>query len=141
MEELLTLKTLLQQGNIPEALLLVEDLEEISKSDKINKIFNLSVILLIHLIKKQAEQKTTRSWELSIYNSVKQIQRTNKRRKANGNYLTQEELVETLEDAYESALKNAALEAFGGKYLDKELQKMVNQQAIIETAIELIEND
>ena len=52
MEELLTLKGLLYQGKIPEALELVEELEEMSKSDKINKIFSYGVILLLHLIKK-----------------------------------------------------------------------------------------
>ena len=43
--------------------------------------------------------------------AVQQIQRTNKRRKAGGQYLIDSELRETLEDAYPSALKGAALEA------------------------------
>lgn len=38
MEELLELRQLLEQGKIPEALLLVDELEEMSLSDKINKI-------------------------------------------------------------------------------------------------------
>jgi Domain of unknown function DUF29 len=84
MEELLELKTLLHQGNISGALLLIEDLEEMSKSDKLNKIFSYGIILLVHLIKKVAEQRTTRSWETSILNSAKQIQRINQRHKANG---------------------------------------------------------
>ena len=90
MEELLELKTLLIGGNISEALILVEEMTEMSKDDKLNKIFSFGIILLLHLIKQQAEKRTTRSWDVSIRNSVRQIQRSNKRRKANGNYLTPE---------------------------------------------------
>jgi uncharacterized protein YnzC (UPF0291/DUF896 family) len=138
MEELLTLKELLHQGKIPEALDLVEELEEMSKSDKLNKIFSYGIILLVHLIKKSAENRTTKSWETSIFNSVKQIQRINKRHKAKGNYLTDEELQETLEDAYESALRNAALEAFEGIYETQQLGSMVARQKIVFTAMDLI---
>ncbi|MGB2924870.1 MAG: DUF29 family protein [Limnothrix sp.] len=141
MEELLELRTLLLDGNISDALVLVEDMTEMSKDDKINKIFSFSIILLMHLIKQQAEQRSTRSWETSIFNSVKQIQRSNKRRKANGYYLTPTELLETLEDAYESALKQSALEAFEGRYESVELGEMVDRDQIIQLAIALISDD
>jgi len=52
MEELLELKTLLLGGNISEALLLVEEMTEMSKDDKLNKIFSFGIILLLHLIKQ-----------------------------------------------------------------------------------------
>lgn len=132
------LKELLQRGKVAEALVLVAELEEMSKSDKLNKIFSYGIILLLHLIKKVAENRTTKSWETSIFNSVKQIQRTNKRHKAKGTYLTEEELVETLEDAYESGLKSAALEAFEGIYEVEEIAKMVNRDDIMKMAIGLI---
>jgi hypothetical protein len=138
MEELLTLKELLHQGNISEALLIVEELEEMSKSDKLNKIFSFGIILLLHLIKQSAENRTTKSWDTSILNSVKQIQRTNKRHKAKGNYLTEEELLETLEDAYDSALRDAAIEAFEGRYEAEEIGEMVNREEIIKKAMGLI---
>ncbi|MFB2837282.1 DUF29 family protein [Floridanema evergladense] len=138
MEELLTLKQLLHQGKISEALLIVEELEEMSKSDKLNKIFSFGIILLLHLIKQSAEKRTTKSWDTSILNSVKQIQRTNKRHKAKGNYLTEEELLETLEDAYDSALRDAAIEAFEGRYEAEEIGEMVNREEIIRKAMDLI---
>ena len=105
MEELWELKEFLLGGNISDALLLVEEMTEMSKDDKLNKIFSFSIVLLRHLIKQQAEKRSTKSWETSIFNTVKQIQRSNKRRKVGGDYLTQAELRETLEDAYESGLK------------------------------------
>ncbi|MDY6805808.1 MAG: DUF29 family protein [Cyanobacteriota bacterium] len=138
MEELLTLKELLHQGKVSQALLIVEELEEMSKSDKLNKIFSYAIILLIHLIKQEAEKRLTRSWQLSIRNSVKQIQRTNKRHKAKGNYLTEEELEETVVDAYELAIEKAALEAFEGRYETEEIAELVDRQQIIAQAMDLI---
>jgi hypothetical protein len=138
MEELLELKSLLMGGNISDALLLVEEMTEMSKDDKLNKIFSFSIILLSHLIKQQAEKRTTRSWEVSIRNSVRQIQRSNKRRKAKGNYLTSEEVQETLIDAYQSALDGAALETFEGRYEAEELDTMVKKNTIIDQAMQLI---
>jgi hypothetical protein len=137
MEELLTLKQLIHEGKLTQALELVEELEEMSKSDKVNKIFSYGIILLLHLIKQAAENRTTKSWETSILNAVKQIQRTNQRYKAKGTYLSEEELAETLQDAYESALRRAALEAFESRYEAEELGEMVEQAQILETAIRL----
>ncbi|HEY9701544.1 MAG TPA: DUF29 family protein [Allocoleopsis sp.] len=140
MEELLTIKQLLYQDNIPDALLLIEELEEMSKSDKINKIFSYSIILLLHLIKQKAENRTTKYWNVSIHNSVKQIQRTNQRHKAKGTYLTEDELKETLEDAFNSSLNQASLEAFGGIYEAEKLAEMVNKNELIQLALNLINN-
>lgn len=81
MEELLELQDLLRANRVTEALLLVEEMAEMGKDDKLNRIFSFGVILLMHLIKQAAEQRSTRSWEVSIFNAVKQIQRTNQRRK------------------------------------------------------------
>ncbi|MGI0481780.1 DUF29 family protein [Geminocystis sp. CENA526] len=138
MEELLELKTLLTQGNISSALVLVEEMTEMSKDDKLNRIYSYGIILLLHLIKQQAEKRTTRSWELSIRNAVRQINRTNKRRKANGYYLTNLELKETLEDAYESALDGASLEAFEGRYSPEELAQMIDFDRLITDALDLV---
>ncbi len=138
MEELLELRTLLMGGNISEALLLVEEMTEMSKEDKLNRIFSFSMILLMHLIKQQAEKRSTRSWDVTIRNAVRQIQRSNKRRKAGGNYLSSEELRETLADAYQSALEAAALEAFEGRYEFSEIATMIDHTAIIEQAVVLI---
>src|ERR687885_86295 len=66
MEELLTLKELLLKGDIPGSLALVEELEEMSKKEIIKTIRSYAVILLLHLIKQQAEQRTTRSWEVLV---------------------------------------------------------------------------
>lgn len=138
MEELCTLKELLLKGDIKGSLALVEELEEMSRDDKINNIRSYAVILLLHLIKQQAEKRTTRSWEVSLRNSVREIQRKNKRRKAGGYYLTTEELVETLEEAYLNALDEASLKVEEGRYEPEELEKLINKEEILNHALALI---
>jgi len=54
MEELLNLKTRLLQGDIPGALSIVEELEEMSCDDKFNNLRGYANILLLYLIKQQA---------------------------------------------------------------------------------------
>jgi Domain of unknown function DUF29 len=139
MEELLTLKELLVCGDIPAAMVLVEEMTEMSKDDKISKIFSYSIILLVHLIKQKAEKRTTRSWDLSIYNSTTQIRRANQRRKAKGTYLSKLELSETLAEAYNIALASAAIEAFEGRYEADELAAMCDRDEILADALKLIE--
>ncbi|MBC5793855.1 DUF29 family protein [Sphaerospermopsis sp. LEGE 00249] len=139
MEELLELRQLLEQGKIPEALILVDELEEMSLSDKINKIDSYGVILLIHLIKQKAEKRSTRSWEISIENAIREINKINKRRKSGSYYLNQTELMEILQQGYQVALKRAALEAFGGCYETEELAAMVQESEILTDALELIQ--
>ena len=138
MEELLELKQLLLKGDIKGSLAVVEELEEMSRDDKINNITSYAIILLMHLIKQQAEGRTTRSWDVSIRNSVRQIKRKNKRRKAGGYYLQPEELAETLASAYPDAIDEASLEVAEGIYEPEELENMVDKQAILDAALSLI---
>ncbi len=138
MEELLDLKDLLLKGDIKGSLAIVEELEEMSKNDLIDNIRSYAVILLLHLIKQQAENRTTRSWEVSIRNSIREIQRKNKRRKAGGYYLTPEELLETLEEAYLNAIDEASLEVEEGLYEPEELEQLINKEEILNGALALI---
>lgn len=139
MEELLELRTCIEQQRYQEALLLIGEMEEMSKEDKINKIHSFMVILLLHLLKQQVEKRSTRSWELSILTAVKNIQRINKRRQAGDHYLTPAELQEVIAEEYSLALKAAALEIFEGQYTDEQLSKQVSQAEIEQQALEMIE--
>lgn len=137
MEELYTLKELLLKGDVQGAIAIVEELEEMSRDDKINAIASFAVILLLHLIKQQTENRTTRSWEVSIRNSVLEIQKKNKRRKAGGVYLQPEELRLALEEAYPVAINKASLEV-EGRYEPDELEQIVNKENILNQAMILI---
>jgi hypothetical protein len=138
MEELLTLRQHLENHDYDAALAIVAELETMSKEDKLNKIYSFAVVLLIHLIKQAAEQRSTRSWEFSIYNATKEIKRINKRRKTGGYYASPEELQEIIEDAFDTALKKAALEAFEGQYTEQELAQKITENEVKSQALQAI---
>ena len=138
MEELLDLRKFVVSGNVEAALSLIDELEEMSKEDKINKIYSYCIVLLVHLIKQQAEKRTTHSWDVSIRNAIAAINRTNKRRKAGGYYFNQSDLEGLLIETYDQALDNATLEAFGGIYQVNVLRTMVDQDSILKQALGLI---
>ncbi|QTA92508.1 DUF29 [Desulfonema magnum] len=138
MEELFELRTCLEQGRYNDAMALIGEMENMSKDDKISKVESFTIVLLVHLIKKEAEKRTTRSRELSIRNALREISRVNKRRKSGGYYLKEEELRETVHEAYEDALDNAALEAFEGRYSESELAEIVDEEKIRKEALQLI---
>ena len=138
MEEIFELRTHIEQGRYGEALTLIGEMEEMSRDDKINKIFSYAEVLLVHLIKKHAEKRTTRSWDATIRNSVYRINYVNKRKKAGGYYCTEEELKEAVEDAWPTALVRSSLEAFEGRYDDVELSRKLDEEQIKKEALKLI---
>ncbi len=140
MEELLNLKQLLLKGDIPGSLAIIEELEEMGRKDIIKTIRSYSIILLLHLIKQQAEKRTIRSWDVSIRNAVLEIQEENKRPRSAGVYLLPAELNLVLEAAYKQAINKASLEVEEGRYEVRELEKIVNKEAILQNALETILN-
>jgi hypothetical protein len=138
MQELLELRSLIEQARYAEALALLGEMEEMSREDKANKIGSLLQIVLLHLIKQQAEKRSTRSWEVSIRNAVRQINRVNRRRKAGGYYLTLDELDGAIDEVYDDALGLASLEAFEGRYDPPELGEMVDKAQVKELTLRLI---
>jgi hypothetical protein len=139
-EELFELRQYIQHKQYGEALDLIGEMEEMSRADKVNKIYSFAKILLLHLIKQVAEKRTTRSWDLSIRNAVDGIGRTNQMRKAKGFYLNQMALQEAIHQAYSLALAGAALEVFEGRYDEAELGQLVDRMAIEQRALELIQS-
>jgi hypothetical protein len=135
MEELIQLRESIEKHDFVAALQIVDELEEMSVEDKLNKIFSYMIILLLHLIKEDAEKRLTKSWKLSINNSVKQINRINKRRKTGGYYANKTDLNEIIDDAFELALEGAAIQAFGGAYNEQELLELIKVDQIKDKAI------
>ena len=140
MEEILTLKELLLKGDIPGSLAVVEELEEMGRKDIIKTIRSYAIVLLIHLIKRQVEKRTTRSWDVSIQNAIFEIRDENKRPRSQSYYLSSEELEEVLEVAYKQAINKASLEVSEGIYEAKELEKLANKEEILNQAMELIKD-
>lgn len=138
MEELIELRTCIEEGRYTDALNLVGEMDEMSRDDKITKIMSYIEILLIHLIKKHAENRSTRSWEISIRNAVRLIERSNKRRRSGGYYLTEHELRDAISETYDTALAVASLETFEGQYDESELARKMDEKKVKEEALRLI---
>ena len=138
MDELLELRKQLEAHDYEAAISIVNDLEEMSREDKINKIFSFSTLLLQHIIKREAEGRTTNSWEASIKEASVQIKRVNTRRKAGGSYLSEPELRENLREAFPVALAKAAAEAFGSALSERELLSKIDQDHLISVALQTI---
>jgi hypothetical protein len=138
MEELFELRNHIEKGRYAEALALIGEMEEMSRDDKINKIESFLQILLLHLIKQHAEQRTTRSWEVSIDNAADGVRRVNKRRKAGGYYLSKDELKESIEEIYPASLRQASLETFAGRYSANELAAKIDGEQIKARALEIV---
>lgn len=141
MEEILTLKELLLKGDIPGSLAVVEELEEMGRKDIVKTIRSYAIVLLIHLIKRQVEKRTTRSWDVSIQNAIFEIKDENKRPRSQSYYLSPEELQEVLEVAYKQAINKASLEVLEGIYQAKELEKLADKEEILKQAMELIKDE
>ncbi len=132
------LRQLLTAGKLPEAMQLIDELDEMAKDDKTNKIESYLRVLLAHLIKQAVEKRSTRSWEASIQVSLSSVHRSNKRRKAGGYYLVISEMREAISEIYDEALFAAALEAFEGSRSQKQLGEMVDAQQIQAQAFDLV---
>lgn len=138
MDELLELRKHLEAHDYEAAISIVNDLEEMSREDKINKVFSFSTLLLQHIIKKEAEGRTINSREASIKEASVQIKRINLRRKAGGSYLSEAELGENLREAFPVALAKAAAEAFGGALSEQELLSKIDEDHVISMAMQTI---
>ena len=140
MDELLELRRYIEEKDYQKALEIVSELEEMSKEDKLNKIYSYAVILLIHLIKQEVEKRTTRSWNVSIKNSVREINRVNKRRKSGGHYANDPELLDIIKEAMPAAIDRASLEVREGLYEADDLMSLFDNNLIIKRTFKLIKD-
>jgi hypothetical protein len=136
MQELIDLKQYLREGKTQEALLLVEELEEMSRADRINNLESYLLILLIHLIKIQVEKRITRSWKSSIINSLLAIKKRNKLGKK-AFYIYKDDWEEYIANNYKIAVYEASQEVFEGiEY--QELNSLCDRNKITAKAINLL---
>ena len=140
MEELEALRKMVEAHDYSAALALIDEMDEMAKDDKIVKIESFLKILLIHLIKKQAEKRTTKSWERSIRNAKDGVQSSNKRRNSKGFYISEDNLQEAIDEIFNKSLRDAADEAFEGDFSAKELAQMINEEQIKKEVLDLILN-
>ena len=138
MEELETLRKLIEEQDYTNALTLIDEMDEMAKDDKITKIESFLIVLLVHLIKQKAEARSTKSWQRSVDHSLFGIYKANKRRNAGGFYLKPEELKAAIDESFSFSLKEASEEAFGGAYTTEQLSTMIDASQIKQEAFDRI---
>jgi hypothetical protein len=137
-EELEQLRQYLETGQLDAAFGLLDEMDEMSRDDKIHKIQSYMHVLLIQLIQQAAEHRTTPSWDRTIRNALFWIPRINRRRKAGGWYIPADGLQEALADVYEHALDSAAAEALGGAHTAASLGALIDRERVLAQAYEMI---
>jgi Domain of unknown function DUF29 len=139
-QELVDLRTSIIEGRYADALLIVDELEGMSKQAILRNIQAYLKILLIHLIKNQVEQRLTNSWVSSIRNSIREIQKVNLKENKKSYYVNRDEW-ETLilEEVIEDAIADASEEVFNGAYSQFKLSEIVDRTELIQTALRFIE--
>ncbi|MRS60562.1 hypothetical protein [Larkinella terrae] len=138
MEEIMLLRKLVEEHDYKGALALIDHMDEMARDDKINKVGAYVFVLLVHLIKQQAENRTVRSWNHLIEKALDGIHRANKRRKTGGQYLSAKELDETIDERFNLAISEAASEVFEGMHSSNKIAKMIDAEQIKGKALELI---
>ncbi|MBN3922105.1 DUF29 family protein [Nostoc sp. NMS4] len=138
-QELIDLRTCIQEGRYADALVIVDELEGMSKQAILRNIQAYLRILLIHLIKNQLEQRLTGSWAASIRNSIREIKNLNIKDNRKSYYINLDEwnnLIE--EEVIEDAIADASDEVMNGVYNQFQLSEMVDRNQIIETALKFL---
>ena len=134
MEEILELREQIVKGDLVTALAIVDELETMSRQDKINTLESFLIVLLVHLIKIKVEQRVTRSWRNSIINSVTQIRTRNKLGKKS-HYIY--EWDEHYQNTIFTATRKAAEEILGGIEIE-ELEAKINYPKLQQSVREIL---
>ena len=137
-QELIDLRTCIQEGRYADALVIVDELEGMSKQAILRNLQAYLRILLIHLIKNQVEQRLTNSWVASIRNSLIEIKKLNLKDNKKSYYINLNEWDTYIEDEIEVAVPDASVEVLNGIYNEFQLTEMVDKNQIIQTALKFL---
>ncbi|MEH1893229.1 MAG: DUF29 family protein [Nostoc sp.] len=137
-QELIDLRTCIQEGRYADALVIVDELEGMSKQAILRNIEAYLRILLIHLIKNQVEQRLANSWVASIRNSLIEIKKLNLKDNKKSYYINLNEWDTYIEDEIEVAVPDASVEVLNGIYNEFQLTEMVDRNQIIQTALKFL---
>jgi Domain of unknown function DUF29 len=134
-QELVDLKNSILEGRYTDALMIVDELEGMSKQANLRQIKSFLRVLLIHLIKNQIEQRLTNSWAASIRNAIREIKAINLKDNKTSYYINQDEWQILLEEEIiEDAIADASEEVLNGKYTRSQLSAILDKNQILNKA-------
>lgn len=137
-QELIDLRTCIQEGRYADALVIVDELEGMSKQAILRNIQAYLRIMLIPLIKNQVEQRLTNSWVAFIRNSLIEIKKLNLKDNKKSYYINLNEWDTYIEDEIEVAVPDASVEVLNGIYNEFQLTEMVDINQIIQTVLKFL---
>ncbi|MCT7952630.1 hypothetical protein NG798_22795 [Ancylothrix sp. C2] len=133
-QELRNLRNSILEGRYDDALSIVDELESMSKEDKINNIQSYVIRILIHLIKIHIEQRLTNSGRALISQSVNRIKRLNLKDSKNSYYLKPGEWEKMLKNSIEESIDLASVEVLDGTLKPERISELIDKNQILETA-------
>ena len=138
-QELIDLKKSILEGRYADALVIVDELEGMSKKAILRQIKSFLRILLIHLIKNQVEKRLTNSWAASIRNAIREIKEVNLKENQTSYYINSNEWEKFIEEEIiEDAIADASDEVMNGAYNQFQLAEIVDRNQIIQTALKFL---
>lgn len=129
-QELIDLKSSILEGRYQDALLIVDELEGMSKKAIIRNIESYLVRLLIHLIKNQIEQRLTNSWFASISDSIVEIAKLNIKDNKTSYYIDLDEWQSYIEEAIERAIRSSSAEVLNGQLKPKQIYEIIDKDKL-----------
>jgi len=129
-QELSELRQKIIEGQISEALDLIDEMDGMSKKALLDAIQTFLERMLTHLIKNDIEQRMTNSWAASIRDFLLQIYKRNLRDRQAW-YLSGTDWAERLDEGYEVALADASGEALGGILTPFAISEKVNKAQVL----------
>ena len=137
MEEILELKQKLYQGDIQAAIAICDELETMGRQDKINTLESFLVVLLVHLIKIQVENRVTASWIESVRNSLLEIKDRNQLGKKS-HYIKRGCWSEHYNNKLYRAIIKASQEVAGGMTI-KDLKAQIDYEGLENKTLYLLD--
>ena len=137
-QELLDLKMAILNNDADRALEIVQELETMDREDQINNIQSYLVVLMVHLLKIEIENRIINSWRSSILNSLLRIQRLNRMGNKKTPYIKSNRWEEYILEILPEVYLKAATEINEGQYSDSELETLTDEPKLINTTISFL---
>lgn len=130
-QELFDLKQSILEGRYEDVLNLVDELEGMSQQAILHNIESYLIRLIVHLLKKQIENRLTNYWVASISDSILKIKKLNLKDNKVSYYIKSDEWQPFLEEAIEAAIAPTSVEALNGQLTPMQLSERIDRNQIM----------
>ncbi|HEY9810085.1 MAG TPA: hypothetical protein V6D13_12220 [Halomicronema sp.] len=137
-QELRNLKNSILEGRYEDALLIVDELESMSKEYNLNKIRFYVIRILSKIIKIQIEHHLTNYSKASISESLNNIKNLNCKDNKNYYYVKPNEWSKILKESLEQSLDLASVEVLDGTIEPEKISEIIDKNQLFEISQQLL---